>query len=51
MDERFELADITNNPRKRKKNEAEWKKTKAKQRRNSGEAELAFLCDCELSPM
>ena len=31
MDERFELADITNNPRKRKKNEVEWEEKVVKE--------------------
>ena len=37
MDDRPKLADLFNNPRKRKKHESEWKRSKAKQRRNSGE--------------
>lgn len=38
-----EFIDITNHPRKRKKNEESWTKKQAKQRRNSGEGKLTFF--------
>ena len=31
-------------PRKRKRNEAEWKKNKPKQKRHSGEGKITVLC-------
>ena len=38
-----ELAEITNHPRKRQRNEKEWSRAKEKRRRNSGESKLTFI--------
>ena len=50
MDGGGEFADITNNPRKRKRNEKEWAKKQTKEEKNSSAGKCSptysFVCVC-----